>query len=164
MPRSVRTSIPFPQIIPHERTPLCEDLEDMPISLFHHIEDLVHKGPRDILVEQITHGIYEHLTRPPPTKRLFQTLFAQRQIESHLKGMANNSAKPFRKSLSVAIVASPGNLGTPSDGIPSRVGPFDPRLISHSSSQNKVQQNKVVLSPRGRPTTSFNQRNRFPTS
>ena len=46
--------IPSPQLIPHQGTPLCDNLEDMPICLLDNPEHSINNFPRDILVEKIT--------------------------------------------------------------------------------------------------------------
>ena len=62
MPRSGRTLVAPAQVVSHFRTSLGQNLEDVPICLFHYIEDPVNKSRGDVLMEKIAHGVDEDPT------------------------------------------------------------------------------------------------------
>lgn len=47
--------------------------------------------------------------------------------------MAGNAAKPFRKALSIAMIASASDLGATGDRVPGGVSPFDRAVIRHGA-------------------------------
>jgi len=58
----------------HERAPLRQYLENMSISRFHAVEHLVDERRGNLLVEQITHGIYKDHAWSFPRQWLAQAL------------------------------------------------------------------------------------------
>ena len=139
MARSWRVSVPAFQVVAHESAAFGENLVDMPVSLFHHVEHTVNVTPRYSLVEQVAHGVNKYLTGAAPTKRLYQTLLSQRKVKPHFKGMTSNATETLGKPLRIAVVAAAGDFGAPSNGIPSRVGPFDGRSFGHEDSPDRIQ-------------------------
>ena len=139
MARSWRVSVPAFQVVAHESAAFGENLIHMPVSLFHHVEYTVNVTPRYSLVEQVAHGVNEYLTGAAPTKRLYQTFLAQCQVKPHLEVMTSNPTETLGKPLRIAVVASAGDFGAPSNGIPSRVGPFDGRSLGHEDSPSRIE-------------------------
>ena len=123
--------VPAPQVIPHERTALREHLESVPVGFFHGVEYAVDEWRRNVLVEQVAHGIDEDLPRSFPCQRLFHSFRAQCQIEALLVWVPRHPSEPFRETLSVAIGAPLGNFGAPGYRIPGGVSPFDAGVVAH---------------------------------
>ena len=115
----LRVSVSAFQIVAHEGAAFGENLIHMPVSLFHHVEHTVNVTPRYSLVEQVAHGVDEYLTGAAPAKRLYQTILAQRQVKPHFIGMTSHPTETLGKPLSIAVVASAGDLGAPSNRVPS---------------------------------------------
>lgn len=97
----------------------------MPVRLPHHFSNRSDVVRRHLLVKEIAHGVDEDLPRSPPTYRLIELFRHESQIESLLEGMAGDAPKPLGERLRIAELTAGAHLGTPSSGIPGRVGPFD---------------------------------------
>ena len=133
MGRNNRVSVAAPKIVPHERTALGENLVDMPICLLHDTEDLVYELPWDLLVKKIAHGIHEDPARSTPPQRLAQTAITELKVKPSFVRMTDNTPESFGKALSIAIVATARDLGATRNRVPSRVSPFDCRVLGHCS-------------------------------
>ena len=131
-----RISVAPEQIVPHQGTALRQDLEEVPIGLLHDIEDTIHELQRDILMEEVTHGVNEYSTRTTPTEGLINPLGTQGQVEPHLEMMPRDTTESLRESLGITVIAAPRNLSSTS--------PLNARAISHDELLNR----KI-----GRPTT-----------
>ena len=132
-----RISVAPKQIVPHQGTTLRQDLEEMPIGLLHDIEDTIHELQRDILMEEVTHGVNEYSTRTTPTEGLINPLGTQGQIKSHLEMMPRDTTEALRESLGIAVIAAQRNLGATRQRIPSRIGPLNSRTISYDELLNR---------------------------
>ena len=64
-----------------------------------------------------------------------ESLSTQRQVEALLERMALDAAESLREPLGIAVIASPGNLGATSDGVPCRIRPLDSGILSHQNSR-----------------------------
>lgn len=110
---------------------LREHLVDMVAGSLHRIKNLVDEQIRDLLVEEITHGVHENHARATPTRRLGQALGTQGEVETALVGVPANAAEALCKTLCVAVVTTRADFGAASDGIPSGVSPFDRAVVRH---------------------------------
>ena len=132
-----RISVAPEQIVPHQGTALRQNLEEVPIGLLHDIEDTIHELQRDILMEEVTHGVNEYSTRTTPTEGLIKALTPQLQVEPHLEMMPRDTTKSLRESLGITVIAAPRNLGATRQRIPSRIGPLNSRTISYDELLNR---------------------------
>ena len=132
-----RISVAPEQIVPHQGTALRKDLEKVPIGLLHDIEDTIHELQRDILMEEVTHGVDEYSTRTTPTEGLINPLGTQGQVEPHLEMMPRGTTEALRESLGITVIATPRNLGATRQRIPSRISPLNSRTISYDELLNR---------------------------
>jgi hypothetical protein len=102
-----------------------QNLKDMPIGLTHDLRDLQNVTIRNGFVEKIAHGINKYFPWALPAKWLRNLLWHQANVESLLEGMSWNTAKSFRKSFRITVLASGADLRAAAYRIPGCVGPFD---------------------------------------
>jgi hypothetical protein len=114
-----------------KRTALREHLIDVPVGVFHRVENPRHITRGDILVEQVTHRIYEDHPRLLPFKRLRKAFGPQNEIKAVFERMPRHPPEALRKSLSITIVAAGAYFRAPGYWIPGRVCPLDCALVRH---------------------------------
>jgi hypothetical protein len=85
-------------------------------------------------MEEIAHRIDEDHSRPLPRQRLFKAFWPQSEVKTRLKQMTRYVTETLRKSLSVAVVTAGADFRAPRYRVPSRIRPFDCRLVSHVGS------------------------------
>src|SRR4051794_11365722 len=110
--------VAFVYIAAKQRTPLRQYLEHMPVCALHRVKHLVQKLSRDLFVEEITHGIYEHSTWSTPMQWLFQLVRSQREVEAVRKWMIRRAAESLCYSLGIAVIAAGANLRATADRVP----------------------------------------------
>ena len=111
-------------VLTEARTPLGQNLEFMPMGIFHHVEDTIDEAEGDFLVKQVAHRVDEDHPRFAPPQRLFQPFGAELKIEAILKGVARHATEPLREPFGIAIVAAGTDLRATRDRVPRRVSPF----------------------------------------
>src|SRR5215471_8564005 len=118
-------AVALPEEVAHEGRAFCEDLKRVPRRTLHSAENAIDETLRNVLVEEIAHGIYENHAWRAPAERLFQPFRAQRKIEASLEWMTECTAKPFREALGITVIAPGTDFRTASYRVPGRVSPFD---------------------------------------
>ena len=129
--------VTFVYELPHQRATFCEHLKNVPISLLHRIEHLVVKAFWYVLVKEIAHGIDEYHFRFFPEQRLMKSIGPQFEIKPTLKWMTGNTAKTLWKAFGIAIVTTSADFRATRDRVPSRIGPFDCRILRHFCPKNR---------------------------
>src|SRR5687768_5857202 len=80
---------------------------------------------RNVLVEQVTHGVYEHSARLLPAPRQIQEVSVQRDGEAVPIAVAAHGFQALSHALGVAVLASLADLRATRDRIPRHFRPFD---------------------------------------
>ena len=135
--RDGRGLVTTAEIIPHQRTSLGENLEDVPISLLHNAENPVDKLPWHVFVKKVAHGIHENSAWSTPPEGMPQPVAAELKVEPSLVRVANNTPKPLGEPFGITVIAAPRNLGTPCYWVPSRISPFNCRVVGHNSAKER---------------------------
>src|SRR5271166_6270066 len=117
----------------HPRRSLGQDLIRVPVGFHHDIDNGGDVLVAHALVEQVAHRVHEDHSVARPAKWFGELVGNQSQIKSLLVGMPCHSTEPFGERLGVAMSASRTDLGTPTNGVPSGVSPFNLRAVAHWS-------------------------------
>src|SRR5579864_5717917 len=119
-------------VVAKTRAAFRQNLEFVPVRLFHGVENAIDELEGDFLVEEIAHRIDEdHLWFAPP-QRLIQPLWTKLEVEAIFKGVSGDPAEPLREALGVAVIAASADFRATRHRVPRRVGPFDLRSRCHS--------------------------------
>ena len=104
---------------------LGENLVSVPVGEAHDGGDFGYVVLRDVLMEEVTHGIDEDAARRGPLQRIGQLFRDKAEIESKLEWVSFDPAPAFREGLRIAMGAPGADLGAATHRVPRRVGPFD---------------------------------------
>jgi len=115
----------------HEGTAFGQHLESVPMRFFHGVENLVDIVGRNVLVEQVAHGVDEDHLRLADRKGLFQAAGPKRKIETRFERVIGHASEAFGKPFGIAVVAAGADLGAARYRVPRHVGPFDGGILRH---------------------------------
>src|SRR5271157_837760 len=136
-PPDVRQFRRFPELrlkqCLHPRRSLGQNLIRVPVGFHHDIDNGGDVLVAHALMEQVAHRIHEDHSLARPAKWFSELVGNQSQIKSPLIGMPRHTPESFGERLGVAMSASRTDLGTPTNGVPSCVSPFDLRAVAHWS-------------------------------
>src|SRR5271157_1890839 len=136
-PPDVRQFRRFPELrlkhCLHPRRSLGQDLIRVPVGFHHDIDDGGDVLVAHALVEQVAHRVHEDHSLARPAKWFGELVGNEAQVESLLIGMPCHSTEPLGERLGVAMSAARTDLGTPTNGVPSCVSPFNLRAVAHWS-------------------------------
>ena len=119
------------QQLTHPSIALGEDLEHVPVGSTHDVADVRDEVGRDLIVEQVAHGIDEDLSRAFPVQRWFQLLGYESQIEAALKGVSGYATEALSEHLRLAELAARAHSRAAPDRVPGRVRPLNGRPVAH---------------------------------
>lgn len=97
-----------------------------------HVEYLIEKAERDIVVEQVAHRVHEVHRRFVPLERLIQALGENAEGEPVFVPFCTHGLQPPRHGLGVAVFAAGRNLGAARCRIPRLLCPFDGCCVGHA--------------------------------
>ena len=100
---------------------------------FDHIEHLIEKPERDVVVEQVAHLVYKVRRRFATHQWLRQTLRQDAEIEAVFITPCAHGLQPFRHDLGVAVLAAGRNFRAACGWVPRLLCPFDCRFTRHVS-------------------------------
>src|SRR6266404_4198441 len=92
-------------VVTKARAAFRQNLEFVPVRLFHCVEDVIDELKGDFLVEEIAHRIDEDHLRFAPPQRLLQPLGTKLEVKAIFEGMSRDPAEPLREALGVAVIA-----------------------------------------------------------
>jgi len=110
---------------------LGQDLKLVPVTLLHDREDFLNELNRNVLVEEIAHGVDEDAARLAPTKGEAQSLRPELKVESLFVGMTGRATKAFSKGFRVAVGTTWADFAAASNRVPRRVRPFNCGVARH---------------------------------
>src|SRR5262249_44663426 len=137
MRRSLRISVALLQEIPHQRGPLRQDLEGVPVGFLHRVEHAPDEFLWHSLMEKVAHRIHEYHSRSSPFQRLLQASRSECKVEAVLEGMVWRAAEALREALGIAVVTARADLRATRHRIPRRVRPLDGRAVSHAANLSR---------------------------
>src|SRR5579872_4872571 len=103
----------------------------MPRGISHDIEYALNVIHRNVLVEQVAHGVYENAPGLTPGQREMEHLWLKSQPETVRIVALTHGLEAARHSLCVAMFASGTNLRAAGYWIPGSISPFNPRIVRH---------------------------------
>jgi hypothetical protein len=105
--------------------PLRENLESVPVCGDHGVKNLGNEPFRNVLVEQVTHGVHEDSPGLTPSERQPDKIGLERDLEAvSIPGLTHGS-QSVRHPLGIAVLASRADLCAARNGIPCAFGPLD---------------------------------------
>jgi hypothetical protein len=84
---------------------LRKDLEDVPICGLNNLADAHNVFVRNLVVEEVAHGVNEDFPVTFPAERVGQLLRYEPNIEALFKWVTGNAAKTLCKSFGIAVLA-----------------------------------------------------------
>lgn len=112
-------------------TSLGEHLKYVPVCPHHRIEDLADEISRNIVVEQIGHGVHKDTSGALPLEGELESFRPETEIESLLKVMPGYVSESLGKCQSIAMITPGRDLGASRYRIPRCICPFDCGLVGH---------------------------------
>lgn len=97
----------------------------------HRFKNATDEFNRNILVEEITHGVHEDDPWALPTLWKVKEVFVKAKLEPILVALDSHGLQALCETLGVTVFTPSRDLGASSNWIPSVLCPFDFRLRGH---------------------------------